>query len=70
MQTHLTTATEEEMKKNAERQKARAWVGEVAGPRTFTKPGIYTGAELRNRRETIWDAVPSLMGGQRIARRA
>jgi hypothetical protein len=71
MSTHqLPVTLEEDMRKMAERQKAKAWVGEPAGPRTFVKPGVYTGAELRNRRETIWDTVPSVMGGQRIPRRA
>ena len=69
MARHLTEITEAEMKKNAERQKAKEYKGSMAEPRTFVKPGTYTGEELRRRwRETMWDGVPSLMANQRIYR--
>lgn len=71
MTNHTLPATlEADMKKEAERIRAKAWKGEPAGPRNFVKPGVYTGAELRNRRVTIWDSVPSLMAGQRVTRSA
>ncbi len=69
MSRHLTVATEEEMKKNAERQLAKEYKGSMAEPRTFVKPGTYTGAELKRRwRATMWDSVPSVMANQRIYR--
>lgn len=71
MSTHLTETTAAEMKKNAERQKAKEYKGSLAEPRTFYKTSIYTGEELKRRwRSTMWDNVPSLMGSQRIPRRA
>jgi len=61
----MTEETIAQMQKNAERVKAKAYVGEVAGPRVFVKPGVYTGADLRAHwRKTIWDDVPSLMGSK------
>lgn len=61
-----TKETLECMKANAERLARKNWKGEVAGPRTFVKPGTYTAEDLkRSWRTTIWDSVPSLMGGQR-----
>lgn len=62
----LNNLTEEQLRKNAERVARKQWQGQVATPRTFIKTGTYTGAELQTRwRKTIWDDVPSLMGGQR-----
>jgi hypothetical protein len=61
-----TMDTLEKMRANAERIARKTWQGEVAGPRTFVKPGVYSAEELkRSWRSTIWDDVPSLMGGQR-----
>lgn len=66
MSTYLSRHLEQDMTKNAERQRARAYKGEVATPRTFVKDATYSGAELRMHwRKTIWDDVPSLMGGLR-----
>lgn len=63
---NLPKTLERDMRKDAERARIRSYQGEVATARTFTKPGVYTGAELQTRwRKTIWDDVPSLMGGQR-----
>lgn len=62
----LPETLERDMRKDAERQRIRSYQGEVATPRTFQKAGIYTAAELKTRwRKTIWDDVPSLMGGER-----
>jgi hypothetical protein len=61
-----TMDTLQSMQANAERIARKTWQGEVAGPRTFVKPGVYSAEELkRSWRSTIWDEVPSLMGGQR-----
>lgn len=69
MTAHLTAATEAELKKNVERQRAKEYKGSMAEPRTFVKPGTYTGAELKRRwRATMWDNVPSVMANQRIYR--
>ncbi len=69
MTTHLTAATEAELQKNVERQRAKEYKGSMAEPRTFVKPGTYTGAELKRRwRATMWDNVPSVMANQRIYR--
>lgn len=63
---NLPETLERDMHKDAERERIRSYQGEVATPRTFTKPGIYTGSELQTRwRKTMWDDVPSLMGGER-----
>ncbi len=64
--TTYTKETMKEMKANAERLRARAEKGEVAGPRMFVSDRIYTGNELRKsmRRSAIEDA-PSLMGDVR-----
>jgi hypothetical protein len=54
------------MKANAERVARKTWQGEVAGPRNFVRPGVYSAEELkRSWRKTMWDDVPSLMAGQR-----
>lgn len=69
MTTHLTAATEAELKKNVERQRAKEYKGSMAEPRTFVKTGTYTGTELKRRwRATMWDSVPSLMANQRYYR--
>lgn len=66
MTKHFTVATEEEMKKNLARQRAKQFKGSIAEPRTFVKPGTYSGEELKRRwRTTMWDDVPSMMAGQR-----
>lgn len=60
-----------EMRNNAAKQRAKKFKGSMAEPRTFVKPGTYTGAELMRRwRSTIWDDVPSVMASQRIYKRA
>ena len=67
----LPTALEADIQKTVERNRIKAWKGEVAGPRNFIKPGIYTGEEMRrNWRPTIWDSLPSVMGGQKIERKS
>lgn len=64
-----TDDTLKAMKANAERIARKTWEGQVAGPRNFVKPGIYTGEELRRSwRRTIWDDVPSLMAETRYHR--
>jgi hypothetical protein len=61
-----TRETLECMKANAERVARKTWQGEVAGPRNFVRPGVYSAEELkRSWRKTMWDDVPSLMAGQR-----
>jgi hypothetical protein len=64
-----TTETIKTMKANAERVARKTWQGEVAGPRNFVKPGIYSAEDLkRSWRKTMWDDVPSLMAGERYSR--
>jgi len=64
--TTYTAETIQTMKANAERIARKTWQGEVAGPRSFTKPGTYTGEEMRRQwRKTMWDDVPSLMADKR-----
>lgn len=66
MTAHLTAATEAEIKKNIERQRAKEYKGSMAEPRTFVKHGTYTGAELKRRwRATMWDNLPSMMANVR-----
>lgn len=69
--TKLSEETLIKMKYNAQRMRAKESKGSMAEPRTFVKPGVYTGTELKRRwRSTIWDDVPSLMASQRIPHRA
>ncbi len=66
MTDYISRQLKEDMEKNAERDRIKSYKGEIVGPRTFSKPGIYTGAEMkRSWRKTMWDDVPSMMGGVR-----
>lgn len=55
-----------DMEIDARRKAGKKFVGSMAEPRTFVKPGTYTGAELMRRwRATMWDDVPSRMADER-----